>query len=63
MPALRPRFGLITNGREVILIKLTRQETLNYALSKVFSILNPGNDLYKVLKVLKRLGELVLNPS
>lgn len=63
MPALRPIFGLITNGREVFLIKLTRQETPNYALLKVFSILNPGNDLYEVLKVLKRLGELVLNPS
>ncbi len=56
----KPIFGLITNGREIILIKLTRQDAPKYALSKVFSILNPGNDLYEALKVLKQLGELVL---
>ncbi|HAJ59116.1 MAG TPA: hypothetical protein DCP31_07540 [Cyanobacteria bacterium UBA8543] len=55
-------FGLITNGRFLIFIKMTRQDAPKYALSKVFSILNPGNDLYEVLKVLKQLGELVLNP-
>ena len=58
----KPIFGLITNGRFFIFIKLTRQKSSKYALSKAFSILNPGNDLYEVLKVLKKLGELVVNP-
>ena len=52
-------FGLITNGREVIFIKLTKQDTPRYALSKAFSILNPGNDLYDVLRGLKRIGEII----
>ena len=58
----KPIFGLITNGRFFIFIKLTRLESPKYALSKAFSILNPGNDLYEILKVLKKLGELVVNP-
>jgi hypothetical protein len=54
----RPAYGLVTNGSEFILIKLTKQDTPQYALSDVFSLLNRGNDLYGVLRVLKRLGRL-----
>ena len=54
----RPAFGLVTNGSEFIFIKLTKQDTPQYALSDVFSLLNRGNDLYGVLRVLKRLGRL-----
>jgi hypothetical protein len=56
----KPTFGLITNGGSFIFIKLTHSDTLQYALSKVFSLLNPGNDLYGVLSVLKRLGTLLI---
>lgn len=55
----KPAFGLISNGREVIFIKLTTQSTLTYALSKAFSILNPGNDLYDVLQGLKKIGQII----
>ena len=50
-------FGLITNGGSFIFVKLAREGTTpQYALSRVFSLLNPGNDLYDVLGVLKQLS-------
>ncbi|MCA1993898.1 MAG: PD-(D/E)XK nuclease family protein [Coleofasciculus sp. S288] len=56
----KPTFGFLTNGSEFLFLKLVKQDTPNYALSsKLFSLLNRGNDLYSVVGVLKRLGEVV----
>lgn len=55
----RPTFGLAINGSDFIFLKLTKQETPQYALSRLFSILNPGNELYNVLSILKRIGALI----
>jgi hypothetical protein len=57
----QPSFGLITTGGSFIFIKLVKDETPRYALSKVFEMRNPGNDLYTVLAVLKQLGQSLLN--
>ncbi len=46
------------SGENFIFIKLVKQEELLYALSKQFSILNDG-DLYDVLRVMRRIGELI----
>lgn len=54
----RPTFGLITNGSDFRFLKLTQAPPL-YALSKIFSILDPGNDLYSVLRIFKQIGRLV----
>ncbi len=54
----KPVFGLVTNGSNFIFIKLTKQDTPQYALSDEFT-LRRGNDLYTVLSILKRLGELL----
>lgn len=54
----KPVFGLVTNGSNFRFIKLTQQDTPQYALSDEF-ILDRGDDLYKVLSILKRLGELL----
>lgn len=54
-------FGLITNGASFRFIKLVKEPASQYALSKMFNIFNPGNDLYDVLRVLKRLGELAIS--
>jgi hypothetical protein len=35
-------------------------DTAQYALSRIFEMRNPGNDLYPVLAVLKHLKGLVL---
>ena len=51
----KPVFGLVTNGSNFIFIKLTKQDTPKYGLSDEFT-LRRGDDLYNVLRVLKRLG-------
>ncbi|MEQ8998897.1 MAG: restriction endonuclease subunit R [Coleofasciculus sp. B1-GNL1-01] len=59
-PTIRePLFGLITNGSEFVYLKLMQPDSPRYGLSRLFSLINPGNDLYTVLGVLKRLGEVV----
>ena len=52
----KPTFGLITNGGSFVFVKLVKQDTPLYTLSRMFSIINPGNELYSVLSILKRLG-------
>jgi len=55
----KPAFGLVTNGTEFIFIKLIQQATPRYSFSNEFSVLNQGNDLYRVARVLKHLGRIV----
>lgn len=55
----QPTYGMITNGASFVFFKLVKLPNPQYALSKMFYIFNPGNDLYGVLSVLKRLGQLV----
>jgi hypothetical protein len=50
----KPSFGMITTGGSFIFIKLLKG-TSQYATSRVFELRNPGNDLYSVLGILKRL--------
>ncbi|MGB0564417.1 MAG: restriction endonuclease subunit R [Spirulinaceae cyanobacterium] len=56
-PAQADRFGLATNGDEFLLLKLVKSEPPQYALSRPFSLLNPGNELYTVATILQRLGQ------
>ncbi|MGL5063367.1 MAG: restriction endonuclease subunit R [Microcoleus sp.] len=53
-----PIFGTIATGGNFSFVKLVREETPKYALSPEFVISNPGNDLYRVLQILKRLSQL-----
>ncbi|VXD22293.1 Type I restriction enzyme R protein N terminal domain protein [Planktothrix serta PCC 8927] len=52
----QPVFGMVTNGGEFFFIKLNRQGTPQYDISRIFSHLPLQNELYDVLKILKRLG-------
>ncbi|MBO1347211.1 MAG: restriction endonuclease subunit R [Hormoscilla sp. GUM202] len=54
----KPAFGFVTNGSEFKFLKLTKQDTPKYAESALFSF-DRDRDLYIVLSVLKRLGQLV----
>jgi hypothetical protein len=53
--AKQPTFGLITNGRCFLFLKLVREPNPKYALSRLFSLFNPGYELYTVLAILKKL--------
>jgi hypothetical protein len=54
----KPAFGLVTNGSHFIFIKLTKQNTPQYALSDEFT-LRRDDDLDNVLRILKRLGAIL----
>lgn len=59
-PAIaQPTFGMITNGNEFLFLKATHQPTAQYGNSRLFSLVNPSNELYEVLQVLKQLGRQV----
>ncbi|OCR02103.1 restriction endonuclease subunit R [Oscillatoriales cyanobacterium USR001] len=57
----RPTYGLLMNGSNFMFVKLIQLEIPQYAFSRWFSMFNPGNDLYNVLSVLKRLGQLAIS--
>lgn len=51
-----PCFGLITNGESFVFLKLVYSSPPQYGMSGQFSLLNDG-DIYRVLKIMKRLGQ------
>ena len=51
-------FGMISTGANFIFVKLVRGENPQYALSNQFTIHNLGNELYRVLQILKCLSQL-----
>ncbi len=55
----QPVYGLLSNGSSFRFIKLVKGNSPQYALSKLFDVFNPGNELYDVLRILKRLGRSV----
>lgn len=55
-----PVYGLLCNGTEYLFLKLQKQKSFQYGLSRLYSMINPGNDLYAVLSILKHLRNVVL---
>lgn len=55
----KPAFGLVTNGDDFQFIKLTKQDTPQYALSDKFTLSKRENELYKVLSILKKLNQIL----
>jgi Type I restriction enzyme R protein N terminus (HSDR_N) len=52
-------FGLLTNGSSFRFIKVTKQDTPQYAVSKLFDTANPRNEVYEVFRILKRLAGVI----
>ncbi|HAA31013.1 MAG TPA: restriction endonuclease subunit R [Cyanobacteria bacterium UBA8553] len=55
----RSTLGMLTNGGEFQFVKLTRRNKPQYAFSQSFNLRNPGNELYAVLSILKRLAQIL----
>ncbi|MEH2191727.1 MAG: type I restriction endonuclease [Nostoc sp.] len=55
----KPVFGLVTNGSHCIFLKLSKQNTLKYALSDEFTLLKRENEFYQVLRILKNLSQFL----
>ncbi|MGK7873003.1 MAG: type I restriction endonuclease subunit R [Xenococcaceae cyanobacterium] len=59
-PHPEPIFGMVTNGNEIIFVKASRQDTPQYDVSDVFSPAPLRNRLYDVLRILKRIGQIIV---
>ena len=55
----RPTFGMMTNGDDVLFVKLTTQPLGQYSLSRVFSLYTLPEELQSVLQVLKQIGQAI----
>lgn len=56
----RPVYGMVTNGEDFYLIKLTQLGTRQYDLSDKFTLSKRrSNELYEVLRVMKRIAGLL----
>lgn len=56
-----PIFGMVVNGDGVQFVKVYRQETPQYDVSDLFSLIPLRNRLYEVLKILKHIGKIVVS--
>lgn len=56
----KPVFGMATNGDEFVFLKLTFIDTPQYDVSRTFSLFPRRHELAEVLRILKRLGQVVL---
>lgn len=55
----RSVFAVMINGDEILFVKLLPGVQRYYVLSRVFSPFTSGQELYAVLQILKRMGEVV----
>lgn len=53
----KPRFGMLTNGDDVLFVKMMAQPTPEYGLSRAFSIYTVRSELRSAFQVLKHLGQ------
>jgi hypothetical protein len=56
----RPCFGVLTNGDEIVFVKVAQAEPAQYALSRVFATLVSEQELIAALQILRRIGAEVL---
>jgi glutamate/tyrosine decarboxylase-like PLP-dependent enzyme len=56
----KPSYGMITSGGTFIFVKCVQENYPKYATSNLLATRNPG-DLYSVLKILKRLSQIVIS--
>lgn len=54
-----PTFGLLTNGDDVLFVKLANQPSSQYSLSRVFSLYTVPTELESTLQILKQIGQQV----
>lgn len=58
-----PAFAMISNGQSFLFLKLVQQPQPQYATSRLFSLINPGNELYDVVRIMRHIGQVVIAAS
>ena len=53
----QPSFGMITNGDDIVFVKLVQRSQRQYALSRVFAPLTSNRELYSAVQVLKSISQ------
>ena len=53
-------FGLITNGDEVLFVKVSQSSSVQYDISRVFSLYTVRSELTQVLQILKNIGQVIV---
>ncbi len=56
----QPLFGVLTNGDEVVFVKLKKDDTQHYDLSRAFSLYTVSSELTNAFQVLKKLSQLLV---
>ncbi len=60
----KPVFGMVTNGDDVLFIKVKREaDRQQYDLSRVFALFTSAKELYNILQILKRIGQVICDLS
>jgi hypothetical protein len=63
-PAIdQPLFGILTNGDDIVFVKLTSQPTPQYQLSRAFSLYTLPSELHLALQILKHLGQVAIGAA
>jgi Type I restriction enzyme R protein N terminus (HSDR_N) len=63
-PAIdQPLFGILTNGDDILFVKLTSQPTPQYQLSRAFSLYTLPSELHLALQILKHLGQVAIGAA
>ncbi|KYC39186.1 type I restriction endonuclease subunit R [Scytonema hofmannii PCC 7110] len=52
----KPVFGMVTNGDDILFVKLSQAGSPQYNLSRVFTLFTSARELYSVLQILKNIG-------
>lgn len=55
----QPCFGMMSNGDEILFVKLTQIENRQYSVSRVFAPFSSIQELYSVLQILQRIGDQI----
>jgi Type I restriction enzyme R protein N terminus (HSDR_N) len=59
----KPSFGMVTNGDEILFVKLVQKENRYYALSRVFAPFTSKQELYGALQILKQIGQGIVGAA
>lgn len=60
LPDTDIRFGMVTNGREVVFLKLKPEHPPTYAQSRIYQVIEVREDLTQILQGLKVIGAQLL---
>ena len=60
LPATDDRFGMVTNGREVVFLRLKPEHPPTYMQSRIYQVIEVREDLTQILQGLKVIGAQLL---